>query len=129
MRSIQRTTYHVALGFVLVSGVFACAPCCSPSAKGAAAPKAQTRADVAQVAPRVVYETPPPGTVTEKWHEPMNDVVEVPAQLDPTGTYYLPKHEEVVEIRKDRYRETDYGEGNQRLSAPKAPVQPVEEVK
>ena len=59
--------------------------------------------------PRVALEDPVPGTVNGAWVEPMNDAVKVPSRLDPTGTYYLPEHEEIVEVRDGRFREATYG--------------------
>jgi len=38
------------------------------------------------------------GTVTKPYVPPMRDVVTVPAQVDPTNTYYRPSHETIVEI-------------------------------
>lgn len=55
-----------------------------------------------------VQENPVPGTVDEDWVEPMYDTVKVPGQLDPTGTYYRPAHNTVVEIYHERYREVEY---------------------
>ena len=55
-----------------------------------------------------VEENKIPGTVTEPWVEPMNDTVQVPAQLDPTGTYYRPSHQTVVEIRPGRVQPLQY---------------------
>jgi hypothetical protein len=57
----------------------------------------------------VAEENPVPGTVRKPWVEPMIDVVKTPGQLDPEGNYYLPEHEEVVEIRHDRFEEVQYG--------------------
>ena len=45
-----------------------------------------------------------PGVVEYIWEEPMVDVVQVPAGLDPEGHYYRPGHEEVVEIRQGRWQ-------------------------
>jgi hypothetical protein len=58
--------------------------------------------------PIVVKENKVPGTVDHYWVEPMHDVVQVPAQLDPTGTYYRPSHNEVVEIRPERFEKVEY---------------------
>ena len=55
-----------------------------------------------------VEENNVPGTITEPWVEPMYDTVEVPAQLDPTGTYYRPSHQTVVEIRPGRAQPVQY---------------------
>ena len=53
-----------------------------------------------------------PGVVEYVWEEPMVDVVDVPAGLDPEGHYYRPAHEEIVEIRQGRwkYYRQPYGE-------------------
>ncbi len=56
----------------------------------------------------LVRENPIPGTVEQNWVEPMPDVVKVPGGLDPTGTYYLPEHNEVVEIRPGRFEKMEY---------------------
>lgn len=45
-----------------------------------------------------------PGVQTFTWEEPMVDVVEVPAGLDPQGVYYRPQHEQIVEIRQGRWQ-------------------------
>jgi len=45
-----------------------------------------------------VQENNVPGTVTEPWEEPIINIVDVPAQLDPTGIYYRPAHRVPVEI-------------------------------
>lgn len=58
--------------------------------------------------PVVVMENPVPGTVNEFWVEPMYDTVKVPAKLDPTGTYYRPSHNTVVEIRNGRAQPVQY---------------------
>ena len=55
----------------------------------------------------VAPATPPPGVVQYCWEEPMVDVVEVPAGLDPQGVYYRPQHQQVVEIRQGRWRYQD----------------------
>jgi hypothetical protein len=44
-----------------------------------------------------------PGAVEYVWEEPMVDVIDVPAGLDPEGYYYMPSHQEVVEIRQGRW--------------------------
>ena len=98
MRSISR--YRAAVLTITLTSAAALSGCMKSAEK------------VVVVAPpekRVVLEDPVPGTVTGSWVEPMNDVVKVPARLDPTGTYYLPAHEEVVEIRPERFKEVDYG--------------------
>ena len=54
-------------------------------------------------------ENPVPGdTAHQYWAEPMYDQVRVPAQLDPTGTYYRPSHQTLVEIRDGRYQKVQY---------------------
>lgn len=57
-----------------------------------------------------VEENVVPGTVTEPWVEPMHDTVQVPAQLDPTNTYFRPSHQTVVEIRPGRVQPLQYPE-------------------
>lgn len=56
----------------------------------------------------IIFENAVHGTVTETWAEPMVDSVEVPAQLDPMGTYYRLPHRTIVEIRPGRYQEIEY---------------------
>ena len=56
----------------------------------------------------VVRENAVPGTVAEPWFEPMHDSVKVPAQLDPTGTYFRPEHKTIVEIRPGRVQPLQY---------------------
>lgn len=51
---------------------------------------------------------PVPGTVNDVWAETMIDTVRVPGQLDPTGTYYRPSHNTLVEIRPGRYQKVQY---------------------
>ena len=55
-----------------------------------------------------VEENKVPGTVTEPWVEPIYDTVQVPAGLDPTGTYFRPSHQTVVEIRPGRVQPVQY---------------------
>lgn len=47
------------------------------------------------------------GVQTYTWEEPMVDVIEVPAGLDPRGVYYRPQHQQVIEIRQGRWRYSD----------------------
>lgn len=47
------------------------------------------------------------GVQTFTWEEPMVDVIEVPAGLDPRGVYYRPQHQQVIEIRQGRWRYSD----------------------
>lgn len=56
----------------------------------------------------VVDENKIPGTVDRAWVEPMYDTVRVPAQIDPTNTYYRPSHQGVVEIRPERFDDVRY---------------------
>ncbi len=44
-----------------------------------------------------------PGTVEYVWEEPMVNVIDVPAGLDPEGHYYIPAHQAVIEIRQGRW--------------------------
>lgn len=53
-------------------------------------------------------QEPVPGTVDHVWEEQMQDTVMVPAQLDPTGTYYRPAHKTVVEIYEGRVQPVQY---------------------
>jgi len=50
------------------------------------------------------YDRHVPGTVEYIWEEPMINVVEVPAGLDPEGHYYRPAHQSIVEIRQGRWQ-------------------------
>lgn len=50
------------------------------------------------------YQEQIPGVVEYVWEEPMVDVIEVPPGLDPEGIYWMPSHEEVVEIRQGRWK-------------------------
>jgi uncharacterized protein YceK len=50
------------------------------------------------------YAAQTPGVVEHVWEEPMVDVVDVPAGLDPEGHYYRPSHQEILEIRQGRWR-------------------------
>lgn len=54
----------------------------------------------------ITYREPPAeqGVVNYIWEEPMVDVVDVPAGLDPEGHYYRRAHQEVVEVRQGRWR-------------------------
>ena len=49
-----------------------------------------------------------PGTVDYTWEEQMIDTINVPAQLDPTGTYYRPAHRTIVEIYEGRVQPVEY---------------------
>lgn len=66
----------------------------------------------------VVEENKVPGTVDTFWVEPMHDTVEVPAQIDPTGTYYRNPHKTVVEVRPDRFRKVEQNNAEQGVNAP-----------
>lgn len=55
-----------------------------------------------------VDENAVPGTVTQPWEEEMHNQVKVPGQLDPTGTYYRPPHQTIVEIRPGRFQPVQY---------------------
>ncbi len=55
-----------------------------------------------------LQENAVPGTVNDVWEEPMHDTVRVPAQLDPTGTYFRPNHQTVVEIYPGRVQPVQY---------------------
>ena len=62
--------------------------------------------------PVVVMENKVPGTVDHYWVEPMYDTVKVPGQLDPTGTYYRPSHQTIVEVKPNRFEKVQYdGDG------------------
>ncbi len=43
------------------------------------------------------------GTELYVWEPPIVDVIEVPAGLDPSGVYYRPQHQQVVEIKQGRW--------------------------
>ena len=60
------------------------------------------------VSKRVVVQENVRGTVTKTWAEPMNDTIKVQGQIDPSNTYYIAPHQEVVEIRDGKYSETRY---------------------
>lgn len=64
-----------------------------------------------------VEENQVPGTVEEPWVEPMYDTVQVPAQVDPTGTYYRPSHQTIVEIRPGRVQPVQYPESQNQLES------------
>lgn len=53
---------------------------------------------------------PVPGTETGVWVEPIYNTVRVPAQLDPSGMYYRPSHNAVVEIRPGRHQLVEFPE-------------------
>lgn len=55
-----------------------------------------------------VPENPVPGNVNTLWAEPMYDTVRIPAQLDPTATYYRLPHNTVLEIRSEKYQQLEY---------------------
>ena len=50
------------------------------------------------------YTETPPGVVEYVWVEPMVDVIDVPPGLDPEGVYWMPGHQEIVEIRQGRWK-------------------------
>lgn len=66
------------------------------------------------IAPQVmaVSENDLHGTVNGAWEEPIFDQVEVPAQLDPNGVTYRPKHTTIVEIPAGRVQEVQYPDGS-----------------
>jgi hypothetical protein len=54
---------------------------------------------------------PKPGRPDQEvWTESMVDTIKVPAQIDPTGTYYRPAHKTLMEIRPDKVQDVDYDE-------------------
>lgn len=55
-----------------------------------------------------VPENPVPGTVHDAWEAPIYDQIEIPAQLDPNGITYRPKHTSIVEIPLGRVQEVQY---------------------
>ena len=48
-----------------------------------------------------------PDAVVQVWEEPMVDIVDVPAGLDPEGHYYRPRHRQVLEVRQGRWQIPD----------------------
>ncbi len=62
----------------------------------------------------IAQENPVPGTVEEEYVEKMLDTVEVPGQLDPTGTYYRKPHKTIYEIRPGRYQQLEYPNSKER---------------
>ena len=50
------------------------------------------------------------GTVAKPYVQPMRDVIKVPAQVDPTNTYYRPSHDTIVEIIPGRVQPIQYGD-------------------
>ena len=50
------------------------------------------------------------GTVSKPYVQPIRDVVTVPAQVDPTNTYYRPSHDTIVEIIPGRVQPIQYGD-------------------
>ena len=50
------------------------------------------------------------GTVSKPYVHSIRDVVTVPAQVDPTNTYYRPSHETIVEIIPGRVQPVQYGD-------------------
>jgi hypothetical protein len=63
-----------------------------------------THTEVTKPAPVEYNVRNVPGVVEYIWEEPMVDVVDVPAGLDPEGHYYRPGHQEVQEIRQGRWQ-------------------------
>ena len=55
-----------------------------------------------------VVENSVPGTESEQWVESMPDQIRVPAQLDPTGTYYRPSHKTIVEVIPGKFQKVEY---------------------
>ncbi len=51
--------------------------------------------------------SPVPEAVVQVWEEPMVDIVDVPAGLDPEGHYYRPRHRQVLEVRQGRWQIPD----------------------
>lgn len=75
---------------------------------GSASHKIPYRAREVRVA---TPENPVPGTVSDFWEEPMYDDVDVPASLDPEGTYYRPEHKEMVEAYPGRHQQMQFPDG------------------
>ncbi|MCB0344391.1 MAG: hypothetical protein KDD66_04715 [Bdellovibrionales bacterium] len=49
-----------------------------------------------------------PSTVDDVWEEEMHNQINVPGQIDPTGTYYRPPHKTIVEIRPGRVQPVEF---------------------
>ncbi|MCS6961789.1 MAG: hypothetical protein NZT61_04720 [Deltaproteobacteria bacterium] len=58
---------------------------------------------------KVVYQEPEVVVIKDKgtelyvWQEPIVDVINVPAGMDPEGIYYRPEHQQIVEIKQGRW--------------------------
>ncbi|RME58974.1 MAG: hypothetical protein D6780_05840 [Candidatus Dadabacteria bacterium] len=100
----KKTTAKILLTLILITFFSSCA-----SKKGKDN-SYQEKTAVAQESAVKTYTfsedsfDPHSGVVDYIWEEPMVDVVEVPAGLDPEGHYYRPAHREVVEIKQGRWR-------------------------
>jgi hypothetical protein len=94
--SFSRLVFTAAVGSALLTSATACSR--------ASGPKSPNE----PVAVNTVQENPIPGTVTEAWAEPMYDDVDVPGQLDPTGTYYRVPHRTIIEVRPGRVQEVQF---------------------
>ena len=45
-----------------------------------------------------------PGAVEFVYEPPLIDVIDVPPGLDPEGSYYIPAHQMIVEVKQGRWR-------------------------
>ncbi|MCB0358082.1 MAG: hypothetical protein KDD44_00545 [Bdellovibrionales bacterium] len=63
-----------------------------------------------------VDEVAVPHQTPNYWEAPMYDQIQVPAALDPTGTYYRPSHKTIVEIRQGRFQRVQYPDDTQQNS-------------
>ena len=59
---------------------------------------------IAPLVQPVIVVQKAPGVVEHVWEEPMVDVIDVPPGLDPEGEYYVPAHQEAVEVRQGRWK-------------------------
>ena len=67
---------------------------------------ARTAAEPVLPAPEAIASSVP-DAVVQVWEEPMVDIVDVPAGLDPEGHYYRPRHRQVLEVRQGRWQIPD----------------------
>jgi len=91
----------------LLIGLIVLGTACSPRPPAKELPPVVVRPS----SPVVLQENKVPGTVEGDYMEPMFDTVQVPAQIDPKGTYYRPSHKTVVEIIPGRVGEVQYEGG------------------
>ena len=86
------------IGFLML-GLFGCAHNIQ---------RGETKTIIVRETANELDKQPVPGTQTEPWVEPMPEVVRTPAAIDRKGVYFRPAHNEIVEVRPEKFQKVEY---------------------